>query len=191
MPTRFVRPVAFALALALTLGATAAAQAQQAPPRDTTAPPPAKPADVASVDAILNALYDVISGPAGQKRDWNRMRSLFAPGARLIPTGRRPDGAGSRAVVWTVEDYISRAGASLEQNGFFEKEIARKTEQYGNIVHAFSTYESRRTPQEAPFVRGINSIQLLKDGGRYWVVSIFWDDERGAGPIPAQYLPPR
>ena len=82
-------------------------------------------------------------------------------------------------------------GASLEKTGFFEREIARKTEAYGNIMHVFSTYESRRTgdPAEKPFARGINSIQLLKDGNRWWVVSIFWDAERPGNEIPAQYLP--
>ncbi|MDF1503856.1 hypothetical protein, partial [Roseisolibacter sp. H3M3-2] len=153
------------------------------------APPAARPADVASVDAILAALYDVISGPAGQKRDWDRMRSLFAPGARLIPTGRAPDGT-FRLRTWTVDEYVTNAGAGLEANGFFEKEIARRTERYGNVVHAFSSYESRRAAGDAqPFARGINSIQLWNDGKRWWVVSVFWEGERPDNPIPPQYLP--
>src|SRR5687767_13895591 len=91
------------------------------------ATPAANPADVASIDAILAALYDVISGPAGQKRNWDRMRSLFVPGARLIPTGRRADGGGS-IQVWTVDQYIERVGPRLEESGFFERELARRTE---------------------------------------------------------------
>lgn len=151
--------------------------------------PPARTEDVSSMDAILRALYDVISGPAGQKRDWNRFRSLFIPGARLIPTGGRPGGgAGTR--VLTPEDYVTRAGPNLERDGFFEKEIARKTEMFGNIAHAFSTYESRRNASDpAPFSRGINSIQLLKDGDRWSVVTIYWDSERAENAIPAKYLP--
>ena len=148
------------------------------------------PADVASVDAILKALYDVISGAAGQKRDWNRMRSLFVPHARLMPAVQRPTG-GAGVAVLSVDDYVTRAGPGLETNGFFEREIHRTVEQYGNILHAFSTYESRRTADlnEKPFARGINSIQLLKDGDRWWVVSIFWDSERAGNEIPAKYLP--
>ncbi len=87
------------------------------------ATPSANPADVASIDAILTALYDVISGPAGQKRNWDRMRSLFVPGARLIPTGRRADGVRS-IQVWTVDQYIERVGPRLEESGFFERELA-------------------------------------------------------------------
>ena len=150
--------------------------------------PPADPADVASVDAILRALYDVISGPAGQRRNWDRMRSLFVPGARLIPTGRRPDGTRSMQV-WSVDQYISIVGPRLEQGGFFERELARRTERFGNIVHAFSTYDSKRAASDPqPFARGINSIQLWNDGRRWWVVSIFWEGERPDNPIPARYM---
>ena len=148
----------------------------------------AKSADVASVDGIVGALYDVISGPAGQRRDWNRFRSLFAPGARLIPTGVRPDG--SRAMrVMTPEDYAATSGPGLERGGFFEREIARRTERFGNVLHVFSTYESRRTPADtAPFARGINSIQLVNDGARWWVMTVLWDSERKDNPIPPTYL---
>jgi hypothetical protein len=165
----------------------------QTPAPTTTAPAPAaapaaRPADVASVDAILAALYDVISGPAGQKRDWDRMRSLFAPGARLIPTGRRPDGTFAMRT-WTVEEYIANAGPSLESGGFFEREIGRRTETFGNIVHAFSSYDSKRTLADAqPFARGINSIQLWNDGTRWYVVTVFWEGERPDNRIPAQYI---
>lgn len=151
--------------------------------------PQARPEDVRSVDAILGALYDVISGPAGEARDWDRMRSLFAPGARLIPARPRPDGSGAEANVLTVDGYIDASSPIFERQGFFEREISRKTESFGNIVHVFSTYAARRAPEDPePFVRGINSIQLLKDGDRYWVVTIFWDSERPGSPIPERYL---
>ncbi len=161
----------------------------QATPQTTPARPAAAPADVASEDAIIRALYDVISGPAGQARNWDRMRSLFIPGARLIPTGKSPDGKVGHRVL-DVEDYIRQSGAALEKNGFFERELSRKSERFGNIVHAFSTYDSKRTAQDAqPFARGINSIQLLNDGQRWWVVTVFWDSERPDNAIPAKYLP--
>jgi hypothetical protein len=152
------------------------------------APPAAKPADVASIDAIIAAVYDVISGPAGKKRDWDRMRSLFVPGARLIPTGpRQAGGYGSR--VLTVDEYIERSSGFFEKEGFFEREAARQTEQFGQIVHAFSTYESRHAPDDAkPFQRGINSIQLMNDGKRWWVVTIFWQGEDEKTPLPEKYL---
>ncbi len=165
----------------LFLGATGVAA--QGPPIPT-----ASPADVGSVSAILEAVYDVISGPAGEARDWDRMRSLFVPGARLIPTGRTQAGD-ARHRVLTLEEYIESSGPFLERNGFFEREIGRVSERYGNIVHAFSAYDSRRTAEDAePFARGINSFQLWHDGSRWWVVSIFWEAETPENPIPEKYL---
>lgn len=155
---------------------------------ETPAPLAANPADVASIDAIIAAVYEVISGPAGKKRDWDRMRSLFVPGARLIPTGPRPTGGyGSR--VLTVDEYIERASGRIEKEGFYEREAARQIEQFGQIAHIFSTYESRHAPDDAkPFQRGINSIQLMNDGKRWWVVTIFWQGEDDKTPLPEKYL---
>jgi hypothetical protein len=174
----------------LALPVIAAPPASAQPTTDTGPRPAARPADVASADAILAALYDVISGPRGQARDWTRFRSLLVPNARLMPTRPRA-GGGTDLSIWSADDYIRAAGAGLEANGFYEREIHRVTEEFGNVVHAFSTYESRRTANanEPPFARGINSIQLLKDGGRWWVVSIYWQPERPDTPIPAKYLP--
>ncbi len=146
-------------------------------------------ADVASVDAILTAVYDVISGPAGEARDWDRFRALHIDGARLIPTFRNRETGNTEHRVWTVEEYIERAGAQLEARGFFEQEIGRRTERYGNIVHAFSSYESRfKADDPDPFMRGINSFQLLYQGGRWWVVTIFWQPEYPDLPIPDAYI---
>jgi hypothetical protein len=153
--------------------------------------PPAAPADVASLDAIVAALYDTISGPAGKKRDWDRMRSLFVPGGRLMPAVGRP-GGGAEVRLLDVEDYVTRAGPRLEGEGFFEREISRKVEAFGDIAHVFSTYESRHALADAaPFARGINSIQLLKDGARWWIVSVYWDSEAPDKPLPEKYLAPK
>lgn len=154
---------------------------------------PADPADVDSIDAILAAAYGVISGLAGQKRDWDRERSLFIPGARLIPTAKtageiNQDGTITPQVL-DVDGYIERSRDYLEKNGFFEKEIARRTEQFGHIAHVWSTYESRHNPDDPePFMRGINSIQLLYDDGRWWIVTVYWQHESPEDPIPGKYL---
>lgn len=155
---------------------------------NTTDSIPSNPNDVSSVDAIIKAVYDVISGPAGEKRNWDRMRTLFTTDARLIPTGKKASGEGTRKSM-SLEDYISSSGAFLEKNGFFESEIGRKTEQYGNIVHVFSSYESKKTLQDKePFMRGINSIQLWNDGKRWWVINILWESETEENPIPEKYI---
>jgi hypothetical protein len=149
---------------------------------------PANARDVESADAIIGALYHVISGPAGEKRNWDRMRTLFIAEAKMMATGKRPDGTMGKRVM-TLEDYIAVAGPSLEKDGFFEREISRKMEQYGSVVHIFSTYDSKRKADDAnPFMRGINSIQLWFDGKRWWIVSVFWQGETPDNPIPEKYL---
>jgi hypothetical protein len=174
--------------------ASASAQSQtqsQTPQVSVTpaAPPSANPADVASPDAILAATYDVISGPAG-KRDWDRFRSLFLPGARLIAVQKGKDG-NLAARVFTPEDYITRGSPYFEKNGFFERESARHADRYGNIMQIFSTYESRHDGKDAaPFARGINSFQLFFDGTRWWVVTIYWEEETPDTPLPKEFLPP-
>ena len=184
-----VRTVNFAVMI-LSLALTVSAQTPTPTPTPQTpvAIPTANPGDVATMDSIVAAVYDVISGPAGQKRSWDRFRSLFIPGARLIPTGRRQTGEVSSRVL-TPDEYVTRSSPLLEQNGFFEREVSRRVEKFGNIAHIFSTYESRHKLDDAkPFARGINSIQLMNDGSRWWIVTIFWQSEDEKNPLPAEYL---
>lgn len=143
--------------------------------------------DTKSVDSTVKAVYSVISGAAGEKRDWARFRNLFAEGAVMNAKYKR-DGKLSIFRL-TPEDYVKNSGPWLETNGFFETEVGRKTDTYGSIAHVFSTYESRKTAgDKEPFERGINSIQLSFDGTRWWVVSILWTDVTTDGPVPKQYL---
>ena len=177
------------LGLCLLLSAGASSAQNQAPVAPAAAAPAANRADVASPDAILSAVYDVISGPAGQKRDWDRMRSLFDPGARLIRTAPKKEG-GMGATSFSVQEYIDRASVYFEKNGFSEKEIARHADKWGNILQAFSTYESRHDAKDAaPFARGINSFQLFFDGTRWWILTIYWQEETPENPLPAEFLP--
>jgi hypothetical protein len=182
------------------LAAIASTAISQTRPSGTQNPPPvaaaqnpiattpaARPSDVDTAEHLLAALYDVISGPAG-KRDWDRFRSLFYPGARLMPSGKNPEGKlGVR--VLTPEDYISRAQPFFEREGFFERSVANRTEIWDRISHVWSTYESRHAKDDPkPFARGINSIQLFNDGNRWWVLSVFWEAEDSAHALPEQYL---
>lgn len=142
--------------------------------------------DHESKESILSALYDVISGAKGEARDWDRFRALFAENARLMPTGK--DTSGTALVrVWSPNEYVEVVGPQLLSMGFYESEIHRVVEEYGPVAHVFSTYESRRTPEEKPFMRGVNSIQLFNDGSRWWIISIFWSGETENNPLPARY----
>jgi hypothetical protein len=159
-------------------------------PRRSAEPVAANPTDVASIDAIMGAYYDAISGPAGQSRDWDRFRSLFMPDARFVTS--RSMGGHVIPVTMTIEDFIRMNGNYFERGGYFERELHRQTDSYGTISHIFSTYASRRREHDAnPYSRGVNSIQLLNDGQRYWIVNVLWDYERrGENDIPDRFLGP-
>lgn len=152
----------------------------------------ANPADVSSIDGIMKAVYDVISGDAGQKRDWDRFRTLFHRDARLIPSGKSRKTGIVGAHAYTAEEYITGSTPLMEKEGFYEKELARRTDIYGNIAQVFSTYASYHKPDDKkPFERGINAFQLLNDGKRWWVVTIYWEGETPENPIPKKYLKTR
>ena len=151
-------------------------------------------ADGSSVDAIIAALYASVSHGEDAQPNFDRMRSIFLQVGMLIPP-KDP-----RSDLFTVldvdgfEERVRKSIAASKQKGdptsFFETEASRRTDCFGAVCQVFSTYESRRKPSdEKPFVRGINSIQLVNDGKRWWVASVAWDTEKPDKPIPAQYLP--
>ena len=182
-----------AAAATLTAAGTAmAAQAGQAAQPVHTAPAQptvTKEADGASVDSIVAALYEVISGPAGAPRNWNRMRALFAPDAKLMVVTPNREGGGFALRAMTVEDYISRNMSAFNTSGFYEREIARTSDAFGQLVHVFSTYELLRSPNDPkPFMRGINSIQLAHDGKRWWIANLVWRAEDAGLALPERYL---
>jgi hypothetical protein len=136
--------------------------------------------DVESIEGIVKALYEVISGPAGG-RDWERERTLLHPSARLMPT--RVEEGRALVDVFDCEGYITSRSPFFAANDFYEVEVAHRVERFGNIAHVWSTYEGRRSLEDPPFLRGINSIQLFHDGGRWWVMSVMWDNERPENPL--------
>ena len=146
--------------------------------------------DTISIDAIIKALYESISGPAGAPRQWKRDRALYAPGALLIPM-RPPsvtkDGLGA-AEMLDIDGYVKSRTPFFATNSFYEVEIARKEFHFGAMAHVLSVYEGREAPNGKLIKRGINSIQLFHDGARWWIVTIFWDAETADKPIPARYL---
>jgi hypothetical protein len=174
------------LALVLSRPGASLGGTQTAAPATTTVQEGFRAADVKSRDAIIAALYDSISGPAGE-RDWVRFRSLFLPEAQLIATYKDKTGKLTYKAM-TVEGYVDGGAKYFKEHGFYEREISRKLETFGSITHIFSTYESREVADGKPFERGINSIQLFDDGARWWVVNVFWTGETPETPIPSRYV---
>ena len=144
--------------------------------------------EVSTLDNTLKTLYSVISGDKGVERNWDLFKHLFYKNAKLIPTGKNNED-NTVARYMSAEGYIKSSGKWLVENGFHEVEINRKVDTFGNITQVFSTYESYKNKSDTePFMRGINSIQLLNDGNRWWVINIYWMQESETNPIPSEYL---
>lgn len=165
--------------------AGALASVTQAQVRVPTIEPRAE--DVSSLDGIIKAFYEVVSGPAGKPREWARDRTLYIADVRFVAVRR--DKAGT--IVPRIQDHQAYVDSSdsVSREGFFETEIHRVTERFGPIAHVWSTYESRRTQDGPVIARGINSIELFWDGKRWWIANAIWTDERPDLPIPSEYLP--
>lgn len=142
--------------------------------------------DTRSIESTVLALYDVISGEPGSPRDWDRFKNLFKPEARLIPT--RKDDQGNLTIKSMTPDEYVQLFSSRISTGFFERELSRKVEEYGTVIHVFSTYETKEKKDGPVTNRGINSIQLFKDKDRYYVVNIFWCAESMGFALPDKYL---
>jgi len=191
----------FLAGLVLNAGAQQAAPAPKPPPlvgRLAAHPdwPAAKnPSDVDTVDHLVASLYDVISGAAGKPRDWDRFRSLFLPDGRLgvirpeTPATQDAPARKGDVVFLTPDMYVQRDDPYFKTHGFFERSIANRVEVFGNLIHVWSTYESRHAEHDSqPFARGINSLQIVSAQGRFWIASILWDEERPGLALPEKYL---
>ncbi|WP_375579420.1 hypothetical protein ABWH96_20890 [Marivirga tractuosa] len=143
--------------------------------------------DVESIESIMTALTEVISGPADEERDWERFNYLFSENAKLIPTQKSETGDVSYNY-WTPQEYVEMYKKNRGGTAFYEQELYRVTESFGNIAHCFSTYAVRKSKDGAIQRRGINSIQLLKGKDRWYIMNVFWSNETEEEPLPQKYL---
>jgi len=169
----------------------AAASAAGSPLDAQEEPPEAIASDVASPRAIVLAAYAAIAREPGKDYDWYRFRSLFLEGALLVPNIEQTGGVFTPLSVDDFIDWLDRFTdpASPQDRGFVEGEIHRVEERYGDIAHVFSTYEKHYWGDETVLGRGVNSFQMVRHEGRWWITAIIWDEPTGGDPIPERYLP--
>ncbi|MFT5143248.1 MAG: hypothetical protein ACI80V_000855 [Rhodothermales bacterium] len=142
------------------------------------------PADVQTLDGIMRAYYEVVSGAEGEARYWDRDKSLHVPGAQVVITGAVGDSLAIRKV--SIGEWHAQSG-DVQRASFFEYEVAREVRQHGSTVHVWSTYESRSDPDGEVTSQGINSIEMIWDGTRYWITS--WTFDGRGTPVPLEYQP--
>ena len=148
----------------------------------------ARAKDVSSIDAIITASYETISGPAGQPRQWGRDRTLYISNVYYVQTGVDPKTGKVISKGMTYQEYADTAGPDLEKYGYFEHEIGRSVQVFGHVASAMSAWEARTEANGKVIGRGVNSMQLVNDGKRWWITSINWDNETPDNLIPKDLL---
>jgi hypothetical protein len=162
--------------------------AQSSPAAEKTTPAPAPPAAClpsATLDDLMKALDDAISGSANKDRTC--LHQLLYPNARFAPVSKTREGTFAPHVL-SVDDWIEAVG-KRGTGVFYERQVKVKSETYGHIAHLWTTYEIRPTPEGKATIRGINSIQAVFDGARWKILEIEWQVETPTERIPDNYLP--
>lgn len=188
MKTQFRKAFPLLTVLLLCIAGVAQQPSESKPPHVEVPTIDPRTEDVASIDGIIKAYYDVISGPAGQPRQWSRDRTLYIHDIRFVAMSE-DKGGHPQAHIASHQQFVDASNPAVVKEGFYESEIHRVTQKFGNIAHVFSTYESRTKADGPVIARGINSIELFYDGKRWWIASAIWDDERPGNPLPPEYLP--
>src|SRR6201987_5837123 len=152
-------------------------------------PVAARPEDVASIEAIVKASYETISGGVGVPRQWGRDESLFDPNVRFVAVERDPKSGAIVAMITTHQEFVDAADESTVKEGFTERELAHKIERYGNVATVLSSYEGKNASTGKVVTRGVNIFQLYFEGKRWGTLSVVWDEEPPANPIPPEFLP--
>ncbi|WP_299782514.1 hypothetical protein [uncultured Formosa sp.] len=143
---------------------------------------------VKSLETTIGTLYLSLSGDKKEKRDWDLFKYLFKEDAKLITTGVDYENK-LQAKYMTPAEYVKTSKSWMLKNGFHEKEIHRIVHTFGNITQVFSTFEAYHSEEDKePFMKGINSIQLLFDGNRWWIINLLWANETKDKPIPSEFL---
>jgi hypothetical protein len=146
------------------------------------------PGEEACINALIRALYEVISFDEGGEPNWERMSSLFSKHARI--TRITPDGTD----YFDVQGFQAMAKEALDlglYTQFHEVEVRRDERRFGGLAHVLSAYETRQSRDaKEPFARGVNSLQLILEAGGWKVLSLFWDEENTSSPLSLPALFP-
>ena len=143
--------------------------------------------EVGTLDGIIKAYYDVVTVKKGEKISYERDSLLHVPNAAVGMAQKGKDGKVNLKLI-SLKQFHKASDASLEKDGFYEKEISRRVENFGAIYQVWSTYETKNVEDGPVIERGINSIQLYFDGSRFWILSWVFDHESKEQPIPKKYL---
>jgi hypothetical protein len=141
--------------------------------------------DVGTIEGIVKASYETISGGVGVPRQWGRDRTLFDPNSRSVAVRVDAKTGAVKTHGTTEQEFADEADASIAKDGFTERELKHVIKRFGNVATVLSSYEGTVASGKV-ITRGVNIFQLYFDGKRWWNLSMVWDEERPGNPIPAE-----
>jgi len=150
---------------------------------------PARSEDVSTIEGIVKASYETISGPVGAPRQWGRDRTLFAPSIRFVSLRSDPKSGKVTVQESNYQEYLDQTDPFATKEGFTEVELGHIIKQYGNVATVLSSYEGKVQSTGKIITRGVNIFSLYNDGQRWWIQTMLWDQERPGNPVPAELLP--
>ena len=118
------------------------------------------------IDDVVAAFYAAFDNREGRIPDGARLVALFAPEAKV--TRVSAEGADT----WTPEEFVAPRIALLTDGtltDFHEWETGSRTDVFGDIATRWSTYEK-------PGGEGTKLFQLRRDGERWLIASLLWQD---------------
>jgi len=136
-----------------------------------------------TIDEVIREMYDVVSFEPGQRPDWRREDAIFAPGARVVRVND------SGVFEFDMASFARNFDAMIDSGelpSFWEGEIWRRTDLFGDMAHVLSAYESRHSRDGAFINRGVNSIQLFQRDGSWWISAMIWRRDGAVVRIPAE-----
>lgn len=149
----------------------------------------ANPADVGSIEGIVKASYETISGGVGVPRQWGRDRTLYDPHVRFVAIEKDKKSGEIKAESTDEQEFADDDDAFMVKEGFTERELGQEIHRFGNVATVLSSYEGKVASTGKVVTRGVNIFQLYFDGKRWWILSMVWDQESPENPIPAGLLP--
>jgi hypothetical protein len=147
-----------------------------------------RPEDVSTIEGIVRASYETISGGVGVPRQWSRDRSLYDPNVRFAAVRVNPETKAIAVQSVTHQQYVDASDGFMVKEGFEERELGQEIHRFGNVATVLSSYEGKVASTGKVVTRGVNIFQLYFDGQRWWILSMTWDQERADNPIPAKLL---
>ncbi len=139
-----------------------------------------------TAEGVVSEIYKTVTFEPGQTPDWEKVRSMFLDNAVVVLRTSR-EGSTVFSVPGFIDDFVNFIEKSpAKQAGFSEKIIRMKPLIFGDIAHILVLYEVHIPGTPRPPQQGVDSFQLVKKNGRWWIIAIANEIPGPNRPLPTE-----